>query len=132
MIKFAPSILAADFLRLGEQVREAKRAGADRFHVDVMDGHFVPNISLGMPILEAMRRATALPLEAHLMIARPEHYIEAFVRARADIIIVHQEASSDLHRTVRWIKHLGRKAGEGLREGIAGLPGINSWCLLFR
>jgi ribulose-phosphate 3-epimerase len=114
MIKFAPSILAADFWRLGEQVKAAEEAGADRFHIDVMDGRFVPNLSLGMPILEAMRRGTTLPLEMHLMIYEPERYVEAFMQAGADIIIVHQEATLHLHRTIQMIKNRQKKAGVGL------------------
>jgi ribulose-phosphate 3-epimerase len=114
MIKFAPSILAADFWRLGEQVRAAEEAGADRFHIDVMDGRFVPNLSLGIPIVEAMRRGTALPLEMHLMIHEPERYVESFIQAGADTIIVHQEATPHLHRTVQLIKNHEKKAGVGL------------------
>jgi ribulose-phosphate 3-epimerase len=114
MVKCAPSILAADFWRLGEQVKAAEEAGADRFHIDVMDGRFVPNLSLGMPIVEAMRRGTSLPLELHLMIQEPERYVEAFIRAGADIVIVHQEATPHLHRTIQLIKHHAKKAGVGL------------------
>jgi ribulose-phosphate 3-epimerase len=114
MVKFAPSILAADFWRLGEQVKAAEEAGANRFHIDVMDGRFVPNISLGIPIVEAMRRGTSLPLEMHLMIQEPERYVESFIRAGADIVIVHQEATAHLHRTVELIKNHQRKAGVGL------------------
>jgi ribulose-phosphate 3-epimerase len=114
MIKIAPSILAADFWQLGEQVKAAEEAGADRFHIDVMDGRFVPNISLGIPIVEAMRRGTSLPLEMHLMILEPERYIEAFIHAGADIVIVHQEATPHLHRTVQQIKQLSKKAGIAL------------------
>jgi ribulose-phosphate 3-epimerase len=114
MIKIAPSILAADFWRLGEQVKAAEEAGASRFHIDVMDGRFVPNISLGMPIVEAMRRGTSLPLEMHLMIQEPERYVEAFIGAGADIVIVHQEATPHLHRTVELIKHHAKEAGVGL------------------
>ena len=114
MIKVAPSILAADFWRLGEQVKAAEEGGADRFHIDVMDGRFVPNISLGIPIVEAMRRGTSLPLEMHLMIVEPERYVDAFIDAGADLVIVHQEATPHLHRTVQRIKQLGKKAGVGL------------------
>jgi ribulose-phosphate 3-epimerase len=114
MIKLAPSILAADFWRLGEQVKAAEEAGASRFHIDVMDGRFVPNISLGVPIVEAMRRGTSLPLEMHLMIQEPERYVETFIRAGADIVIVHQEATPHLHRTVQLIKQHEKKAGIGL------------------
>ena len=114
MVKFAPSILAADFWQLGAQVRAAEEAGADRFHIDVMDGRFVPNISLGLPIVEAMRRGTSLPLEMHLMIVEPERYVDAFMHAGADIVIVHQEASPHLHRTVQQIKQLSKKAGVAL------------------
>jgi ribulose-phosphate 3-epimerase len=114
MVKFAPSILAADFWRLGEQVKAAEEAGADRFHIDVMDGRFVPNISLGIPIVEAMRRGTSLPLEMHLMIQEPERYVEAFIQAGADLVIVHQEATPHLHRAVQLIKTNQKKAGVGL------------------
>jgi ribulose-phosphate 3-epimerase len=111
MIKLAPSILAADFLRLGEQVREAEQGGADRIHLDVMDGMFVPNISFGPLVVEAVRRTTALPLETHLMIVQPERYLEAFAEAGADTMIVHQEVSPHLDRTVQHIRHLGKRAG---------------------
>jgi ribulose-phosphate 3-epimerase len=114
MVKVAPSVLAADFWCLGEQVKAAEEAGADRFHIDVMDGRFVPNISLGLPIVEAMRRGTSLPLEMHLMIQEPERYVEAFIKAGADIVIVHQEATPHLHRTIQLIKSHEKKAGVGL------------------
>jgi len=114
MIKIAPSILSADFLKLGGEIRTAERAGADRFHVDVMDGRFVPNISLGVPIVQAMRRGTSLPLEAHLMIEEPEKFLEAFSRAGADTIIVHQENSVHLDRSIQAIKDLGKRAGVAL------------------
>ena len=112
--KIAPSILAADLLHLGDQVAAAEQGGADRFQVDVMDGVFVPNISFGQPLVAAMRRATKLLLEAHLMIVQPEHYVEDFAKAGADLIIVHQEAAVHLDRTVQHIKQLGKKAGVAL------------------
>lgn len=114
MIKIAPSILAADFLKLGEAIRAVEQAGADRFHIDVMDGQFVPNISLGIPIVKAMRRGTSLALEAHLMIEQSERYIEPFIAAGADILIVNQENSPHLDRAVQLIKGLGKRAGVAL------------------
>jgi len=114
MIKLAPSILSADFARLGEQIDEAVRAGADYIHVDVMDGHFVPNITIGAPVVASIRPVTSLPLDVHLMIEHPERYISDFVKAGADIITVHVEASPHLHSTIRAIKELGAKAGVSL------------------
>jgi len=114
MIKLAPSILSADFARLGEQVAEVARAGADYIHVDVMDGHFVPNITIGAPVVAAIRPLTSLPLDVHLMIEHPERYISEFVHAGADIITVHVEASPHLHGTIELIKKLGAKAGVSL------------------
>ncbi len=111
MALIVPSILSADFAKLGQQVEEAQAGGADRIQIDVMDGRFVPNITVGPMILEAVRRHTTLPIEAHLMIVEPEHYLEDFARAGADIIIVHREVSPHLHRTVQQIHALGKKAG---------------------
>jgi ribulose-phosphate 3-epimerase len=109
-----PSILAADLARLGEQVRDAEAAGADRFHIDVMDGHFVPNISLGPLVVRAIRNLTSVPLEAHLMIINPENFISTFARAGADVIIVHQEVCFHLHRVVQQIKAENKQAGVAL------------------
>jgi ribulose-phosphate 3-epimerase len=109
-IQICPSILAADLLKLREQVQAAER-DADRFQVDVMDGMFVPNISFGFPLVEAMRRATTLLLEAHLMVVQPDRYFDKFAQAGADLIIVHQEATVHLDRSIQYIKHLGMKAG---------------------
>ena len=114
MIGIVPSILSADFTRLGEQVREAEEAGAQRIQVDVMDGHFVPNITMGPIIVNAVRHCTTLPVEAHLMISNPEQYIEDFAKAGADVIIVHQEVSPHLHRIIQQIKAAGKMAGIAL------------------
>jgi ribulose-phosphate 3-epimerase len=113
-IKLAPSILSADFGRLGEQVVEATRAGADYIHVDVMDGHFVPNITIGPLVVAAIRPHTNLPLDVHLMIESPDKYIQQFVQAGANIITVHVEVCPHLHRVVESIKELGVKAGVSL------------------
>ena len=110
-VKLAPSILAADFSRLGEQVAEAEQAGADRIHVDVMDGHFVPNLSMGAPIVKSLRRVTRLPLEIHMMISNPDFLLEEFVEAGSDSFLVHWEGNNNLHRTVLRIKELGKRTG---------------------
>jgi ribulose-phosphate 3-epimerase len=111
MVKIAPSILSADFARLGEEIKDVERGGADYIHVDVMDGHFVPNITIGPLIVEAIRPVTKLPLDVHLMIENPDQYIEAFAKAGADYITVHVEACRHLHRTIQLIKSTGVKAG---------------------
>ena len=111
MIYIAPSILAADFSRLGQQVQDAEKGGADWIHIDVMDGSFVPNITIGPIVLEAVRKATKLPLDTHLMIINPDRHLEAFRKAGADHITGHQEACVDLNRTINHIKSLGAKAG---------------------
>jgi ribulose-phosphate 3-epimerase len=109
-----PSILSADLARLGEQVKEAEAAGADRIQVDVMDGRFVPNITFGPLVVQAVRRSTSLPVETHLMIVEPERYVADFAAAGADVVIVHQEAALHLHRIVEQIHQLGKKAGVAL------------------
>ena len=114
MIELVPSILSADLTRLGEQVREAEAGGAQRIQIDVMDGHFVPNITMGPMVVEATRRSTRLPLEAHLMISNPQDYIEAFAKAGADVIIVHQEVCPHLHRVIQQIRATGKQVGVAL------------------
>ena len=107
----APSILSADFSRLGDEVRAVEAAGAEVIHVDVMDGHFVPNITIGPLVVEAVRRVTELPVDVHLMITEPDRYLKDFADAGADWITVHVEASVHLHRTLNYIRDLGKKAG---------------------
>lgn len=111
MTKIAPSILSADFANLANEIRDVEKGGADYIHVDVMDGHFVPNITIGPLIVEAIRPVTKLPLDVHLMIENPDRYIGEFVKAGADIITVHQEACIHLHRTIMMIKEQGVRAG---------------------
>ncbi len=110
-VRIAPSILAADFTRLGDQVVEAEQAGADRIHIDVMDGRFVPNITMGPMIVQAVRQVTALPLDVHLMIVEPDHLLEAFAESGATYISVHVEATPNLHRTLDYIRSLGCRPG---------------------
>lgn len=126
-IKIAPSILSADFARLGEELKKVEDAGADWIHIDVMDGHFVPNITIGPFVAEAVKKATSLPLDVHLMIERPEDYISAFADAGADIITVHAEACSHLHRTIQQIKEAGKKAGVSLNPST---PLVMAECIL--
>lgn len=116
-IKIAPSILSADFTRLGEQVRQVEEAGADIIHFDVMDGHFVPNISVGLPVVESLRPVTKLPIDTHLMITNADRYIERFAKAGANMISVHVEAVPHLHRALDQIRNLGCKAGVVLNPG---------------
>jgi ribulose-phosphate 3-epimerase len=117
MGKIAPSILSADFTKLGQEVRDVERGGADYIHVDVMDGHFVPNITIGPLIVKAVRRVTQLPLDVHLMISHPDQFIEDFVRAGADMITVHVEAVNHLHRSVQHIRRLGARPCVSLNPG---------------
>lgn len=113
-IEIAPSILAANFSRLGEEIRAVEQGGADVIHVDVMDGHFVPNISIGIPVVKSLSQATRLPLDVHLMIEQPEKYIEEFVRAGAARVLIHQEATVHLDRALSMIREFGAQAGAAI------------------
>ena len=112
--KIAPSVLSADFARLGEEVAEVERAGADLIHFDVMDGHFVPNLSIGVPVLESLRKVTRLPLDAHLMIENPERYVEVFVKAGANSVSVHAEVCKDIPAMAKRLHDLGARASIGI------------------
>lgn len=111
MLEIAPSILSADFARLGEEIKAVERGGADVIHFDVMDGHFVPNITVGLPVIKSLQKATRLPIDAHLMITEPARYATQFVEAGADMVSIHVEADPHLHRTLAAIKEKGAKAG---------------------
>jgi ribulose-phosphate 3-epimerase len=113
-VRIAPSILSADFAALGDQIAAAERGGADLIHVDIMDGHFVPNLTIGPPVVQSISRVAKVPLDVHLMIEEPDRYLEAFVRAGAAMISVHVEALPHLHRTIQAIQQLGAKAGVAL------------------
>jgi len=111
VIQIAPSILSADFARLGDEIAAIERGGADLIHIDVMDGHFVPNITIGVPVVRALKRVATKPLDVHLMIEAPDRYIDAFVEAGANMVSVHVEAATHLHRTISHIRKLGARAG---------------------
>ena len=113
-IEIAPSILASNFAKLGDEIRAVEQGGADVIHVDVMDGHFVPNISIGIPVVESLRKATQLPLDVHLMIERPEEYIDEFVKAGANRVLVHQESTPHLDRALAMVRELGAEAGAAI------------------
>ena len=117
----SPSILSADFARLADAVQQVEAAGADWIHVDVMDGHFVPNLTVGPPMVEALRRVTALPLDVHLMMTNPDEFIPEFAKAGADILTVHVETCPHLHRTIQSIKELGVKAGVSLNPATSAI-----------
>ncbi len=120
-IKLAPSVLAANFACLGDEVRKVEAAGADRIHIDVMDGRFVPNLSMGSEVVESLRAVTSLPLETHLMVYDPDRYLDAFAGAGATTIIVHQEGNPNLHRTIQEIKRLQRKVGVAINPATPAL-----------
>ncbi len=123
MVLIAPSILSADFMNLGKEIKEAEDAGADMIHVDIMDGHFVPNITVGQPIVAQIRKTTELPLDVHLMIEEPDRYLKEFIDAGADTLTVHLEAAKHLHRTIQWIK------GSGIKAGVSVNPATPVWAL---
>jgi ribulose-phosphate 3-epimerase len=125
MVKIAPSILAADFGILGEEIARVEAAGADQIHIDVMDGRFVPNISMGFPVLEAVRKRTRLPLDLHLMIVEPERYLADFAAAGADLLTVHVEVCPHLPRTLAQIRELSEKRGAAIKAGAALNPGTH-------
>jgi len=116
-VRIAPSILSADFTKLGEDIKRAEAGGADWIHIDVMDGHFVPNITIGVPVVKSIRPVTKLPLDVHLMIENPDNYIDEFAKAGADYITVHAEAATHLQRTLAHIRSIGKKAGVSLNPG---------------
>ena len=126
-MKIAPSILSADFAALGEAIARVEAAGADQLHVDVMDGHFVPNLTIGPPVIESIRKRTRLPLDVHLMIEEPERWIETYVRAGADWLTVHAEACPHLQRTLNQIREAGARAGVALNPSTG--PGILEYVL---
>ena len=126
-MKIAPSILSADFAALGEAIARVEAGGADQLHVDVMDGHFVPNLTIGPPVIESIKKRTALPLDVHLMIEEPGRHIEAYVRAGADLLTVHVEACPHLHRTVTQIREAGARPGVALNPST--LPGVLEYVL---
>ena len=126
-MKIAPSILSADFAALGEAIARVEAAGADQLHVDVMDGHFVPNLTIGPPVIESIRKRTRLPLDVHLMIEEPERSVETYVRAGADLVTVHAEACPHLQRTLTQIREAGARAGVALNPATG--PGVLEYVL---